>query len=93
MDGNCYCNFRFNGSLCDQCSNGFANYPNCFAVGETGFCTDVNPCKINEGNCENDNQCQSGLLCGNCHASLGFDSIIDCCGKFLDPEQRMRDFS
>ena len=40
-------------------------------------CTSSNPCGVGEGDCDNDNECQSGLKCGtdNCPAYLGFTSI------------------
>ena len=47
------------------------------------FCTIEKPCAENEGDCDNNNECQSGLVCGqdNCHVSLGYDWSIDCCYK------------
>ena len=45
------------------------------------LCTIHNPCGDKEGDCDSDDMCQEGLLCGlnNCPASLGFDSDVDCC--------------
>ena len=45
------------------------------------FCTTEKPCAENEGDCDNNIECQSGLKCGqdNCPASLGYDWSIDCC--------------
>ena len=50
-------------------------------VGDESFCTNVNPCSQDEGDCDLHNECQDGLHCGsnNCPASLGFDSEVDCC--------------
>ena len=47
------------------------------------FCTIEQPCAENEGDCDNNNECQSGLRCGedNCPALLGYDWSIDCCYK------------
>lgn len=47
------------------------------------FCTIEKPCAENEGDCDNNNECQSGLKCGqdNCPVSLGYDWSIDCCYK------------
>ena len=48
--------------------------------GDDGFCY-CNTCSENEGDCDNHDECQSGLACGsnNCPASLNFDSEFDCC--------------
>ena len=45
------------------------------------YCTTENQCSENEGDCDIDNECQTGLSCGinNCPAYLGFDISIDCC--------------
>ena len=55
----------------------------CYAaiVGDEDFCTTDEPCKINEGDCDSDNECKNHLFCGsnNCPGSLGFSSSIDCC--------------
>ena len=47
------------------------------------FCSIEKPCAENEGDCDNDKECQSGLICGqdNCHLLLGYDWSIDCCYK------------
>ena len=36
-------------------------------------CTEVNPCYLGEGDCDNDNQCMGDMICGtnNCDTSLG----------------------
>lgn len=45
------------------------------------FCTVTNPCKVNEGHCYHNQQCQYGLLCGirNCPLSLGYANDTNCC--------------
>ena len=45
-----------------------------------GYCG-CNSCIENDGDCDSDNQCQNGLVCGskNCPFSLGFNSNTDCC--------------
>lgn len=50
-------------------------------IGEIlSFCTTENQCSENEGDCDIDNECQTGLICGlTCPAPLGFDFLIDCC--------------
>ena len=48
---------------------------------EGDFCTSVNPCKEDEGDCDLHDECQESLVCGssNCPTSLGFDLNVDCC--------------
>ena len=46
--------------------------------GEIGFCH-CNTCSENEGDCDAHDDCQDGLACRSCPASLGFDSYVDCC--------------
>ena len=54
--------------------------------GEIGFCN-CNTCSENEGDCDNHDECNDGLICGsnNCPLGLGFSSETDCCtiGKEL----------
>ena len=55
----------------------------CYAaiVGDEDFCTTDEPCGVDEGDCDSDNECKSHLFCGsnNCLDSLGILSSIDCC--------------
>ena len=30
--GECHCNTRYNGTLCDECAEGFANFPYCTGI-------------------------------------------------------------
>jgi len=48
--------------------------------GNLGFCS-CQSCSENEGDCDSNNECLDGLVCGlnNCPASLGHDSEVDCC--------------
>ena len=48
---------------------------------EDDFCTSENPCGTNQGDCDNHDECQDGLVCGsnNCPDYLSFDSEFDCC--------------
>ena len=52
------------------------------AVGDEHFCTIDNPCGIDEGDCDSNNECQTNLFCdkvNSCPAYLGFNSDVDCC--------------
>jgi len=53
--------------------------------GDYNFCTAENPCGLDEGDCDFDNECQPGLTCGtnNCPTNLGLDATIDCCYKSM----------
>ena len=50
--------------------------------GDENFCTVDQPCGVDQGDCDFDNQCSNGLKCGddNCPAALGFQNGTDCCG-------------
>ena len=45
------------------------------------FCKPNKPCGENEGDCDSDNECKAGLLCGknNCPKNLGYEIWVDCC--------------
>ena len=67
----------------DNCrsSLGFESfYDCCYSLEEDG-CTVENPCNKNQGDCDSNEECQDGLLCGlnNCPDSLGHDPKVDCC--------------
>ena len=52
------------------------------AFGDEDFCTTDNPCGVNEGDCDSNNECQTNLFCdtaNSCPASLGFASDVNCC--------------
>ena len=58
----------------------------CYApnVGDEDFCTTDYPCKINEGDCDSNDECQSNLFCGssNCPDDLVVlpsEDSVDCC--------------
>ena len=57
--------------------------------GDLGFCSTCNPCGVNEGDCNYDNECQPGLTCGqdNCPAFLGYDQSVDCCRKPINGDE------
>ena len=72
----------------NNCPNffGFDVYTDCCypaVVGDEDFCTTDEPCGINEGDCDFNDECNSHLFCGtkNC-----FNNSIDCCepkGKII----------
>ena len=53
-------------------------------VGDELFCTNNNPCAIDEGDCDSDNECLDNFFCdttSNCPAYLGFASDMNCCSS------------
>ena len=65
-------------------SDGFDTSTDCCYdanVGAEDFCTTDEPCKVNEGHCDSDDECINNLICGssNCPDSFGFSSSVDCC--------------
>ena len=52
-----------------------------YQAGQVGFCTSSCPCEANEGHCQSDDQCVSGLVCGhdNCKPELGYPNGTNCC--------------
>ena len=73
----------------NNCPNdlGFhAEYDCCYAPtsGDELFCTTNNPCAIDEGDCDSNDECQTNLICdtaNSCPAYLGFASDINCCSS------------
>ena len=67
--------------------------PTCNGVPSTGWscCSSSSPCSQGGGDCDNDNQCGSGLVCGqnNCRSDFSstgsnWSSGADCCiGKLF----------
>ena len=54
------------------------------AVGDEHYCTTANPCAIDEGDCDFNNECQASLFCDitiSCPAYLGFASDVNCCSS------------
>ena len=51
------------------------------ASGHDDYCTPQSPCGEYEGDCDSNDDCQTGLSCGtnNCPSSLEFDLWVDCC--------------
>ena len=72
------------GSNISPDSSGFDSTFSCYHaqnIGDENFCTSDNPCKIDEGDCDSNEECQSTLFCGssNCPDSLGVSPSVDCC--------------
>ena len=44
-------------------------------------CSEAEPCNEGQGDCDDDNECRSELVCGhnNCDASKFFWDSADCC--------------
>ena len=65
-------------------SLGFDSITDCChiaTVGDEDFCTTDEPCGVDEGDCDDDDECRNDLICGlsNCPDSLDVSSAIDCC--------------
>ena len=87
--GDCDFNYQCQGSL--KCGSnkcpaffGFDAHIDCCydaSIGAEDFCTTDEPCEVNEGVCDSNDECKNHLFCGtnNCLGSLGFSSSIDCC--------------
>ena len=75
----------FCGSNNCQASLGFdAKVDCCYqpTVGDEHFCTTDNHCAVNEGDCDFDNECQTGLICKtdiDCSSNFGLNLNVDCC--------------
>ena len=90
-------NFEGNCDFDDQCLDGLrcgtnncldlfgfdTNTDCCYSaiVGDEDFCSIDEPCEINEGDCDSNDECKNHLFCGskNCPSSLGLLSSADCC--------------
>jgi fibronectin type 3 domain-containing protein len=49
-------------------------------VGNANYCRDYGPCAAGQGDCDSDNECQSGLVCNqDVGFKYGFRSAIDVC--------------
>ena len=44
-------------------------------------CSSSNKCDEYQGDCDNDNDCKSGLKCGSDNCPAAFVSSYDCCYK------------
>ena len=51
-------------------------------IGDEHFCTTFSPCGENEGDCDSNDECHTGLSCdieNGCSNSTGFNSNVACC--------------
>ena len=65
-------------------SFGFVSHTDCcytVVQGDDDFCTIDEPCGVNEGDCDSNDECKNHLFCGsnNCLGTLDFLSASDCC--------------
>ena len=52
------------------------------AVGDEHFCTIPDPCVVEEGDCDSNDECQANLICdtiSSCQVHLGFADDVNCC--------------
>ena len=55
-------------------------YNSSSTIGDEHFCTTVNPCREDEGDCDANIECQGDLTCDNgCPTYLGFNANVSCC--------------
>ena len=88
LEGNCDFNDQCHEGLrcgSNNCLDYFGfdvNTDCCYAaiLGDDDFCTIDEPCEINEGDCDSNDECKNHLFCGskNCLDSLVLSSV-DCC--------------
>ena len=51
-------------------------------VGDEHFCSAHNPCGLNEGDCDSNNECENNLICdtiSSCPTHLEFEDDMNCC--------------
>ena len=63
---------------CNQldCQNSFSACKNFWTC-----CSETNPCQIDEGDCDSDNDCTGNLRCGVANCGSMYPSNSDCCEK------------
>ena len=64
--------FHFPAKVCNGIGHDYDEYfKNC--------CGTKAPCDINEGDCDSDDECKGGLVCGSNNCPSPFPSSADCC--------------
>ena len=53
--------------------------------GNDTCCTSSNQCDIGEGDCDYDQDCADGLICGTDNCPSDFPATADCCVKGVRP--------
>ena len=85
LENNCPNNegYVWNWFYADMTTNSFVATNDVYikCSNENDFCTTVTPCESDQGDCDTDDECQDGLLCGsnNCPDYLGLHIEFDCC--------------
>ena len=76
----------------NSCPNtmGFDSNADCCQIanlGDVDFCTNDEPCGVDQGHCEENDECRNDLVCGydNCPNSLGVTSEMQCCEPKCNP--------
>ena len=86
-EGDCDFNHHCQDDLeCGDCPASFGfdyNTDCCYAsvIGNENYCTWDEPCDIDEGDCDIDDECKDWAFCGsnNCPDSFDVSSPVDCC--------------
>ena len=69
---NSFCDF--DGNDCSQCDNAISNW---------SCCSSINPCKVEHGDCDSNDDCAEGLNCGTDNCGPEFPNGFDCCVRDL----------
>ena len=82
-DNQCQQGQRCRSNSCPP-SLGFDNNTDCCQIankGDEDFCTIDEPCGVDEGDCDGNDDCRNDLVCGsdNCPDSQGNSTTTDCC--------------
>ena len=83
FDFQCLVGLRCRSNKCPS-SLGFDSNTDCChkpTLGDEDYCTTDEPCALDEGHCNGNDECKNGLVCGlsNCPDSFGDLSSINCC--------------
>ncbi len=80
--GNCWCDDACVGynDCCDDYAAVCGNGCHSDVLGGFGYCSSDCKCAAGEGDCDNDNHCNAGLICvDNVGANYGFGGTVDVC--------------